>query len=94
MPCELQILTQVLGAVAMALGVMSFQAKSGGRILVWQLAANCFWSVIFPTRQLRHKSSPKRGAAPCVRAYTVRRIFVSPPMEKPTFPLLPVPVAC
>ena len=43
MPLEMQILTQVLGIVAMALGVMSFQAKSGGRILVWQLAANCFW---------------------------------------------------
>lgn len=43
MPLELQILTQVLGAIAMALGVLSFQAKSSGRILVWQLTANCFW---------------------------------------------------
>ena len=39
----MQIITQLLGAVAMALGVLSFQAKSSGRILVWQLTANCFW---------------------------------------------------
>lgn len=47
MPVELQILTQVLGAVAMTLGVLSFQAKSNGKILTWQVTANFFWCAHF-----------------------------------------------
>lgn len=45
MPEELKILAQTIGFVAMTLGVMSFQAKSSGRILVWQVLANSFWCI-------------------------------------------------
>lgn len=45
MPWE--IIAQVCGVVAMIVAIGSFQGKSSGRILAWQVTANCLWCVHF-----------------------------------------------
>lgn len=45
MPWE--IIAQICGVVAMIVAIGSFQAKSSGRILAWQVTANCLWCVHF-----------------------------------------------
>jgi len=61
-----KVLIQLLGFVAMALGCISFQAKTRVGILCWQLSANVLWTLQFvllraPLGMLMNGAAAVRG---------------------------------